>query len=70
MKIPLGDIVRALAKPGSWLAKAFGRTKGISIELGDHEIKLNEGARPAKRGTSTLDRNPSRPAPPRLGGKR
>jgi hypothetical protein len=69
MKFPLGDIIRAIAKPGSWLARIFGKTKGISIDLGDHEIKLNEGAGPSRAGESRFDSKPHRPAPPRLGGR-
>jgi len=65
MRLPLGDIIRALAKPGSWLGRIFSKTKGISIDLGDHEIKLNEGAGPAKPGESRFDSTPHRPAPPR-----
>ena len=65
MKFPLGDIIRAIVSPKSWLGKIFSRTKGISV--GD--IALNEGAGPAKAGESRFDSTPHRPAPPRTGGR-
>lgn len=58
MKIRLGDFFRALW-PGSW----FKHTKGISINLGDHEIHLNEGHGISKSGESKFDKMPSRPKP-------
>jgi hypothetical protein len=64
VKIPLGDILRALL-PWNWLKK----TKGISINVGDHEILLNQQDGPAKPGESKFDSTPHRPAPPRLGGR-
>ena len=42
MKFPLGDLVRALAKPGSWLARIFGWTKGITVRVGGHDVALDE----------------------------
>jgi hypothetical protein len=43
MKIPLGDAIRRWW-PNSWLARnVFSRTKGISIDLGDHKVHLSEG---------------------------
>lgn len=75
MRFPLGDIIRALAKPGSWLARIFSKTKGISIGVGGHEVALdrehgfNEGAGPARPGESSLDSRPHRPAPPRPPGR-
>lgn len=66
MRFPLGDIIRAIASPKSWLGKIFSRTKGISIG----NISLNEGAGPAKPGESKFDRTPRRPAPPPIGGRR
>ena len=63
MKFPLGDLVRALAKPGSWLARIFKHTKGISVKVNDYEIALDEEH--SMGGTpSDLDR------PHRPGGRR
>lgn len=42
MRFPLGDLIRAIAKPGSWLARIFKHTKGISIKVGGHEVALDE----------------------------
>lgn len=61
MKIPLGDIIRKLAPPGSIVAKIFQWTKGIVIRRGDVEIHLNERDTIGGRG-SDLDK-PHRPGP-------
>jgi hypothetical protein len=60
VKIPLGDIIRAIAKPGSWLAKIFSRTKGVSLGIGGHEVQLDERHGVPGSGESPLDR-PHRP---------
>lgn len=70
MKFPLGDIARAI---GGWFGRIFKHTKGVSINVGGHEIHLNEGhegAGPSRPGESELDRRPHRPAPPPIGGRR
>lgn len=59
MRFPLGDLVRAIAKPGSWLARVFSWTRGISVKVGDHEIGLDQNHGPAGRGAD-LDK-PHRP---------
>ena len=70
MKIPLGDFLRAIVPKKSWFGWVLKLTKGSRISIGEHEIHLNEGAGPAKPGESKFDRTPSRPAPPRIGGRR
>ena len=60
MKIPLGDFIRAVFA-GKWLGRIFGYTKGVSINVGDHEVQLNEGHGPAKP-ESKFDK-PHRPGP-------
>jgi hypothetical protein len=69
MKIPLGDFLRKIVNPKSWLGAILRITKGSRISIGDHDIHLNEGAGPARRGESRFDRKPHRPAPPRTGGR-
>ncbi len=66
MKWPVGDFFRSL---GGWFGKFFKHTKGISINVGDHEIHLNEGAGPAKPGESKFDRKPHQPGPLHPGGR-
>jgi len=57
VKWPLGDLLRAFF---SW--KWLKRTKGISIDLGGHEILLNEEADIRRSNIPKLDQ-PHRAAP-------
>jgi hypothetical protein len=72
--IPVGDILRAIVKPGSWLGRLLSKTKGIKITTpGGTDILLDEGhgygggSLPPKR--TGLDQ-PAKFGPPSIGGGR
>ncbi len=64
MRLPIGDWLRSIVKPNSWLGRILKLTKGKSVTVRGVEIGLSEGQGVAKPGESRLDRNPSRPTPP------
>lgn len=66
MDIPVGDVLRSLVKPDSFLGRLLARLCGVKIQAGDKTILLNEGASPL-RG-SKFDSKPHRIEPPRVGG--
>ena len=65
MRFPVGDWLRKIVNPKSWLGKILGVTKGHSVSVGGHDIGLSEGHGPgiSKPGESRFDRTPSRPRP-------
>lgn len=66
MRIPLGDFLRKIVKPTSWLGKILGITKGHTVSVGGHDIGLSQGHGAAKPGESRFDSTPHQPGPPRL----
>ena len=56
MRFPLGDILRTIVNPKSWLGKILKITKGSKVTLGDHDILLN-----TRPGETRLDRKPHVP---------
>lgn len=61
MKFPLGDILRLIVKPASFLGRILSKTKGVSVKVGGHEIGLDQGHGPS---SGPLER-PHQPGPPR-----
>lgn len=71
MGIPLGDWLRSIINPNSWLGRILGLTKGLSVTVGRTQIDLDQkpGALPA--GGAPLDSTPHAPGPsgPPFGGR-
>lgn len=66
MNIPLGDFLRKVVNPKSWLGVILSLTKGIGIKVGDNTILLNQkdGVGNTLPGQTPLDSTPHRPGPP------
>jgi len=63
VNIRVGDFLRSIVAPHTFLGKILQWTKGISIRRGKTTIHLNEDHGPAKPGESRFDRTPHRPGP-------
>lgn len=61
MRIPLGDWLRKIVNPKSWLGKILGISKGHTVSVGGHDIGLSEGHGPT--GAGGPFNTPSKPKP-------
>jgi len=60
MRIPLGDWLRKIVNPKSWLGKILGISKGHTVSVGGHDIGLSEGH---GLPTGGVFNTPSKPKP-------
>lgn len=69
MKIPVGDILRAVVK-GGWFRKVLDAVRGVEVKVGGTTIALDEKPGAAPLRGSKFDRSPHQPGPPVVGRRR
>ncbi len=62
MRIPLGDWLRKIVNPNSWLGRVLRLTKGESVTFRGLEIGLDENPTIGSRPGARFEK-PSRPKP-------
>jgi hypothetical protein len=65
MNLPLGDFLRRIVNPKSWLGVILSLTRGIGIKVGDNTILLDrkDGVGNTLPGQTKLDSKPHQPGP-------
>lgn len=68
MRIPVGDVLRSLVAPDSFLGRILAALKGITITKGGTTIELDQNPSPLEG--SRFDSKPHEIEPPAVGGPR